>query len=327
MAKVFLGVGHGGIDSGAVGVGGALEKALNLSIALYTRSFLAKHGVTVIMSRTEDENDSLEEEIRECNEASPDLAVDIHNNASPYHTGDGFEAYYHYKGGVSKDLAENIEAEVIKLGQNSRGCKTRLGDGGLDFYGFIRETVCPAVIIECCFIDNEKDITILDTVDEQKAFGEAIAKGVLKTLNIQLEEDEDMSRFNDVPDSHWGNEAIEKLADKGIINGYEGGIFKPGGNITRAELCVMLARMDSRYDKGKQYLLSLSDVASDAWYANEVNFCIEAGIIKGYLNMRAVFDVQISSYYNDVQKIEELQKKLKKWKELKEILIMKKIHR
>lgn len=282
MAKVFIGVGHGGIDSGAVGVGGALEKAFNLSIALYTRSFLVKYGVMVIMSRTADENDSLEEEIRECNLALPDLAVDIHNNASPYHTGDGFEAYYHYKGGLSKDLAENIEAEVIKLGQNSRGCKTRLGDDGRDWYAFIRETVCPAVIVENCFIDNVKDITILDTVEEQKAFGEAIAKGILITLNIKFEEGNNMSRFNDVPGSHWGNEAIEKLAEKGIINGYEGGTFKPNKNVTRAELCVMLARMDSRYNKDRKYLILMSDVPADAWYANEVNFCIESGLVKGY---------------------------------------------
>lgn len=40
---------------------------------------------------------------------------------------------------------------------------------------------------------------------------------------------------------------------------------------------------------------------------------IMTGIIKGYLNMRAVFDVQISSYYNDVQKIEELPREDYAW--------------
>ena len=87
--------------------------------------------------------------------------------------GDGFEAFYHYKGGLSKDLAENIESEVKKIGQNSRGCKTKLGSSGSDYYAFIRETICPAVICEGCFVDNETDAQIADTIEEQRIFGVA----------------------------------------------------------------------------------------------------------------------------------------------------------
>lgn len=65
MAKVFIGVGHGGVDSGAV-ANGVKEKDLNLSIALACRDELVRHGVSVKMSRTKDENDPLSEEIREC---------------------------------------------------------------------------------------------------------------------------------------------------------------------------------------------------------------------------------------------------------------------
>ena len=42
----------------------------------------------------------------------------------------------------------------------------------------------PAVITECVFVDNIQDAAQTDTDAECKAFGEAIAKGVLKTLGV-----------------------------------------------------------------------------------------------------------------------------------------------
>lgn len=179
--KVFLGVGHGGSDPGAVS-GGFKEKDLNLDIAVSAFNVLERHGVDVKLSRVGDENDTLEEEIRECNEYDPTCAVDIHNNAGG---GKGAEAYYHYKGGTSKTLAEKILNEIVKLGQNSRGAKTKLNDAGRDWYGFIRETACPAVIVECAFVDNAKDMQIIDTKAEREKMGIAIAKGILATLGIE----------------------------------------------------------------------------------------------------------------------------------------------
>ena len=181
--RVFIGVGHGGSDSGAVGY--LVEKEVNLVEALACKDFLEMHGVEVLMSRATDENDPITDEINECNAFEPDLAIDVHSNSG---RGDGFEAFYHYKGGLSKDLAENIESEVKKIGQNSRGCKTKLGSSGSDYYAFIRETICPAVICEGFFVDNETDVQIADSLEEQKAFGTAYAKGILRTLGISIKE-------------------------------------------------------------------------------------------------------------------------------------------
>lgn len=182
MKKVFLGVGHGGTDSGAVG-NGFKEKDLNLSIAIACADKLQRNGVSVLLSRTKDENDTLNDEVKECNAYNPDVAVDIHNNAGG---GDGAECWYHYGGGTSKVLAENILAEVVKTGQNSRGAKTKKNALGKDYYGFIRMTKAPAVIVECAFIDNAKDITIIDTEDERIQMGFAIADAILKTLGIEI---------------------------------------------------------------------------------------------------------------------------------------------
>ncbi|MGL5718029.1 MAG: N-acetylmuramoyl-L-alanine amidase [Paraclostridium sp.] len=178
--KVFIGVGHGGSDPGAV-ANGLRESDINLVVANACREELERHGVEVKMSRYKDENDPVSEEIKECNAYGPNLAIDVHTNAGG---GDGFEAFYYSNGGTSKVLAQNIEAEVKNIGQNSRGCKTRLNSAGQDYYAFIRNTYAPAVILECAFIDNKTDVQIIDTIAEQKVFGVAYAKGILKTLGI-----------------------------------------------------------------------------------------------------------------------------------------------
>lgn len=180
VKKVYIGVGHGGSDPGAV-ANGVQEKNLNLAIALSCQSVLARHGVLTKISRTKDENDPLTEEITECNAFAPDLAVDIHNNSGG---GDGAEVFHTIKGGTGKSLAENILKEIVAIGQNSRGAKTRTKSGGGDYYAFIAKTKAPAVIVEGAFIDNKKDIKIIDTAAEQAAMGVAIAKGILKTLDI-----------------------------------------------------------------------------------------------------------------------------------------------
>lgn len=215
MKKVFLGVGHGGADSGAVG-NGLKEKDLNLGIALACRDELQANGVDVKMSREKDENDPLNDEVAECNAFSPDLAVDTHNNAGG---GDGAECWYQHKSGTAKTLADNILSEIVKIGQNSRGAKTRLNSKGTDYYGFLRNVKAPAVIVECAFIDNATDIQIVDTAAEQKAMGIAIAKGILKTLGIEAKPVETVTPATqptttsksidevarEVIDGQWGN--------------------------------------------------------------------------------------------------------------------------
>ena len=179
--KVFIGVGHGGSDSGAV-ANGLKEKNLNLAIALACRDELTRHGVAVGMSRTEDKNDPLVDEIKECNAFYPDYAVEIHNNAGG---GDGAEIFHHYGGGKGKTLAQNILNEIVAIGQNSRGLKTRKNSEGKDYYGWIRQTVAPACLVECAFVDNKKDVAIIDTATKQKTMGVAVAKGILKTLGVK----------------------------------------------------------------------------------------------------------------------------------------------
>ena len=225
MAKVFLGIGHGGADSGAT-ANGFKEKDLNLVIGKACRDELERYDVTVLMSRTKDEADPLADVIKECNAFNPDLAVDIHNNAG---RGDGFEAYCHYldheNNGPSKRLAESIEREVVALGQNSRGVKKKLNSSGKDYYSFIRSIKAPAVILEGAFIDNKADLAFIDTIEEQVALGVAYAQGILKYLGISAP-------------APWYKDGMDWCVANGITDG-----TRPTEPATRAEVWTMLKRL------------------------------------------------------------------------------------
>lgn len=238
--KVFLEIGHGGKDPGATG-NGLRESDLNLSIGLACNEVLLRHDVDVLLSRTIDENDDINEAIEECNKFSPNLATGIHCNAGG---GDGAEIYHTIYTGVGKELADDILEEITKIGQNSRGVKTRTNTSGRDYYAFIRNTNCPAVIVECAFVDNKNDIAIIDTAEEQAKMGVAIAKGILKNLGIKYIEKSLKTKNNAVdntPES-YATDAVKWAIDNGILKGDGNGNYKLHSNISRQDMIVFLYR-------------------------------------------------------------------------------------
>ena len=174
MAKVYISAGHGGSDPGAVAYG-MKEKDINLDIALACNEVLVRHGVTTILSRIKDEDDSVKQEVAEANASGADIAFSIHTNAAG---GDGSESYSLAKTGKGRKLAVLCEKHVQAIGQNSRGAKVRS-----NLY-FLKYTTMPATLVECAFIDNDKDNNIIDTLAERKKFGVAYAKAILEFFGI-----------------------------------------------------------------------------------------------------------------------------------------------
>lgn len=184
--KVFIGVGHGGLDCGAIS-GTFKESAINLTMALACMKELQRHGVEVGISRTCEEADKLAEEIAECKAFAPDVAIEIHNNAGG---GDGFEVYVQTgaQKANSRKLGEAIWQRVEAIGQNAHGnpIKTKLNGSGTDWFGWLRQLSCPAVLLEGFFVDGVKDRAGFDTEAEQQAMGVAYAHGVLNYLGITI---------------------------------------------------------------------------------------------------------------------------------------------
>lgn len=218
MPKVFIGVGHGGNDPGAVS-NGLRESDVNLTMSKAMQEELLRHGVTVGISRLKDENDPLADEIKEANAFKPDIAVEVHNNAGG---GDGFEVYRQTNAhaGNSNALARLIEKRVLEIGQNSRGVKIRQNADGSDYFGWLRQVTCPAVLYEGAFLDNKTDVQIIDTIEKQKAFGIAYAKAVLDYFGIAWKSTSPLEAYVQVfAGSRKGAEAYAEKIKKLSIDG------------------------------------------------------------------------------------------------------------
>lgn len=187
MAKVFLDAGHGGKDSGACG-NNMQEKVINLEVTLQVGAILTQHGVDVNYSRTTDVYLDLQPRCDLANAWDADYLVAIHHNAGG---GDGAETYHSVFPDKGSMLSNNIESEFVAIGQNLRNtADTRWNSTHTnDYYGIIRgvKSNISAVLCEFGFIDSA-DSQIFNTSEKRSVEALAIAKGILKTINIAYQE-------------------------------------------------------------------------------------------------------------------------------------------
>lgn len=185
MSKVYIGIGHGGSDPGAVS-GSFKESVFALDIGCACTAELRRHGISVKQSRITEKTHGLQDKINDCNNYNPVVAIDIHLNAG---NGDGFEVFHSINSSKGKKFAECLEARVKQLNQQSRGVKTRKNAKGKDYFGFVRQVKCPSLLVECAFIDNKEDVKLVDTIKERIVFGKALAWGILDYLGIKIKEE------------------------------------------------------------------------------------------------------------------------------------------
>ncbi|WP_197232046.1 S-layer homology domain-containing protein [Lysinibacillus sphaericus] len=82
--------------------------------------------------------------------------------------------------------------------------------------------------------------------------------------------------FKDVSSKHWAYNAIEQVANKKLVAGYQDGTFKPSGNVTRAEFATFLARI---FEGDKRENETFDDVSDTHWAKD----AIEEGIALGFI--------------------------------------------
>lgn len=205
---IALDPGHGGYDSGAVGVNGVHEADLTWKIANYCRDELVnEYGAKVVLTRGQNENPSLKERAQRAADAGAGVLVSIHLNSSGSGAAYGSEIYVPNNHGydtethsVGVDLAEKIIDQLAALGLHNRGVKTRDyntgniydanadGSNSKDYYGIIRESRAlgiPGIIVEHAFIDNVSDYNnYLSSDAKLKALGVADATGIAQQFGL-----------------------------------------------------------------------------------------------------------------------------------------------
>jgi len=85
-----------------------------------------------------------------------------------------------------------------------------------------------------------------------------------------------ITKFKDVPSSHWAYNAITQVAQKGLVTGYTDGTYKPSEQVTRAEFATFLSRI---FEGEKRVAANFKDVPSTHW----ANDAIQEGLAVGFI--------------------------------------------
>ena len=185
---ILVDAGHGGMDSGMVGIGGLKEKGINLDIAMKLKGILEKKGLAVVMTREEDKGlyengtknmkaQDLQNRIEQIRKYEPVLSVSIHQNSYEDPEIHGAQVFYYSHSREGEAVAKILQESLQEIDpENHRQAKAN------ETYYLLRRTKVPTVIVECGFLTNPEEAEKLSGEEYQKQVAEAVAKGIAKCL-------------------------------------------------------------------------------------------------------------------------------------------------
>ncbi len=191
---VVLDAGHGGEDPGKVGNGNIYEKDINLAITGYVKKYLELNNYQVVMTREEDEslgttadgfdkNGDMRERLAAIEDAGAVIAVSIHQNSFTDTSVKGAQVFYYESSAPGKKLADAIQKSLWQRldGEKKREIKSN------DSYYLLKNSSVPMVIVECGFLSNDEELTLLQQEDYQKQVAWAIYMGIENFLRMNSE--------------------------------------------------------------------------------------------------------------------------------------------
>ncbi|MBE6605335.1 MAG: hypothetical protein E7639_06520 [Ruminococcaceae bacterium] len=192
---IIIDAGHGGIDGGATGKSGVLEKDLNLAIAAQLAAFCRLLGATVIETRTADislaspdakkghvKQSDLENRVAIAQKYENAIFVSIHMNTFPQEKYHGLQVWYSQNDQSSKPLADTLQNNVRTHLQQDNHRKTKSATSSIYI---LRHLHCPAVLIECGFLSNPLECAALENEQAQKKLALVLAGALMEFKKIQ----------------------------------------------------------------------------------------------------------------------------------------------
>ncbi len=190
---IVVDAGHGGDDGGATSNTGISEAKLNLQIALKLQNLLEQSGATVILTRSDDNAmyeidssttrkkkvDDTKNRVKLGNESSADIFVSVHINKIPQTQYDGWQTFYNAKSQDGKVLAESIQ-NALNHAINSDN--HRLSKPISNIY-IIDNVEIPLALVECGFLSNPHELSLLVQDDYQDKLAWGIYTGIIDYFN------------------------------------------------------------------------------------------------------------------------------------------------
>ena len=194
---IVVDAGHGGDDPGKIGINDALEKDINLQIALKLQKILEQNNIKVVMTRNTDAglysegatNKKAEDMQKRCKiieDSSALFTVSIHQNSYTSPEIQGAQVFYYGQSENGKKLAEILQTALIEQvdPDNHRAAKAN------ESYYLLKKTPTPTVIVECGFLSNPIEAELLLQDDYQDQLVNAIYTGIKTYLGDELPQNE-----------------------------------------------------------------------------------------------------------------------------------------
>ena len=183
---IVLDAGHGGFDPGKVGINGALEKDINLSIVKKLQKLLEEEGFTVYLTRDKDallapanstskKKDDMIARIEIIKELNPFFTISIHQNSFTNASVSGPQVFYYKESEPSATMAQIIQ-DV--LNSQLSPAKQREPQSNTNYY-LLTRTPTPTVIVECGFLSNPTEADLLTQDEYQSRVANSIFLGIL----------------------------------------------------------------------------------------------------------------------------------------------------
>lgn len=242
MKKIYIDPGHGGADSGAEAFG-IKEKEQVLKVGLFLAEALERNGYDVMMSRRADAKKNLADRCKEANTWGAEAVVSLHMNWSESSAAKGTETYIVARGGKAEKLAESVHKELVR--------ELVLVDRKVKEASFVilKNTEAPAVLCELGFLTNAEECAFLTKESTHRRAAEAICRGICRFDGKEYKAME-KPRYKDEKDiPAWAKDAVERVAEAGLMLGHDDGTFKPNEPLTRAQMAVILDRLEMLGEK------------------------------------------------------------------------------
>ena len=188
---VILDAGHGGIDGGAVSCTGKTESGINLEIALKLEPLFGLMGYDTRMIRREDisihtggdtiaqkKMSDLKERVRIVNDTPGGFLISIHQNTFQDSRYSGAQVFFAQTEG-SRAMADAVQQRLAYAldPSNTRKCKPSTGV-------YLMEHIeRPGILVECGFLSNLREESMLRDERYQKKLSAAVATAVCVLLN------------------------------------------------------------------------------------------------------------------------------------------------
>ena len=177
--SVVIDPGHGGLDPGAIGIGGIRETDVVLEVSKIVKKLLSEKGVKAWLTRKNEVDLDLPQRVAFANKLDSNIFVSIHANASRGKRRDinGLETFY-YRGWRGRLLAKRIQKQILRVSPGSPDRGVKQGR----FY-VIKNTKMPAVLVEIGFLTGKFDARRLEKPSHRKRIAYAITRGILEYLS------------------------------------------------------------------------------------------------------------------------------------------------